>query len=147
MAYSFTAREYGWTESSEFGVIAKLFADEVESGYRSSDEDENPFARHGPVLEPDPEEITIQRDFWNSCAIGFILDYRKFSVNHLQHIINDAWHLRGTVSIVGRDSHFYLLHFEHIEDLNHTCNEGPWAVDGALFILEKWCPNLVLNSL
>lgn len=48
---------------------------------------------------------------------------------------------------MGRDSHFYLLHFEHIEDLNHTCNEGPWAVDGALFILEKWCPNLVLNSL
>lgn len=83
MAYSFTAREYGWTESSESGVIAKLFADEVESDYRSSDEDENPFARHGPVLVPDPEEITIQRDFWNSCAIGFILDYRKFSVNHL----------------------------------------------------------------
>lgn len=124
-----------------------MFADEVESNYRSSDEDEVPFARHGPVLEPDPEEITIQRYFWSSCAIGFILDYIKFSVSHLQHIINAAWRIRGAVSIVGRDSHFHLLHFEYIEHLNHTCNEGPWAVDGALFVLEKWQPNLVLNRL
>lgn len=35
-----------------------------------------------------------------------------------------------------------------MEDLNHICNEGPWAVDGALFfVLEKWRPNLVLNRI
>ena len=34
-----------------------------------------------------------------------------------------------------------------MEDLNHTCNEGPWAIDGAFFVLEKWRPNLVLNRL
>ena len=27
------------------------------------------------------------------------------------------------------------------------CNEGPWVVDGALLILEKWRPNLVFNKL
>ena len=34
-----------------------------------------------------------------------------------------------------------------IEDLNNACKEGSWAVDGALLILEKWKPNLVLNRL
>ena len=35
-----------------------------------------------------------------------------------------------------------------MEDLNHICNEGPWAVDGALFfVLEKWRPSLVLNRI
>lgn len=27
------------------------------------------------------------------------------------------------------------------------CKEGPWAVDGALLVLEKWRPNLALNRL
>ena len=68
-----------------------------------------PFARHGPLVHSDLEETTIQRDFWNLCAIGFILDYRKFSVRHLQHIIDNAWRIRGKVSVVGRESYFYIL--------------------------------------
>lgn len=27
------------------------------------------------------------------------------------------------------------------------CAEGPWAIDGALLVLEKWRPNLVINGL
>ena len=27
------------------------------------------------------------------------------------------------------------------------CSEGPWSVDGALLILEKWRPNLVISNL
>ena len=51
------------------------------------------------------------------------------------------------VSIIGRDLFFYILHFEILEELNHFCFEGPWAVDGALLILEKWLPNLVVSRL
>ena len=69
--------------------------------------------------------------------MGFILDYRKFSVTHLQRVIDFAWSIRGSVMVVGRDSFFYLLHSEHMEDLDHMCKEGPWAIDGALLILEK----------
>ena len=79
--------------------------------------------------------------------MGFILDYRKFSVTHLQQVINFAWSIKGSVKVVGRDSFFYLLHFEQMADLDHMCNEGPWAVDGALLILEKLRPNLVFNKL
>ncbi|KAF3971123.1 hypothetical protein CMV_005251 [Castanea mollissima] len=36
-----------------------------------------------------------------------------------------------------------------IDNLSTPCkkNEGPWAVDGALLVLEKWRPNLVLGNL
>lgn len=105
------------------------------------------IARHGPLLEADTEELTNQCEFWGHCAIGFILDYRRFSVSHLQHLISVAWRIRGAVNIVGRDSSFYILHFEFLEDLNHMCSEGPWSVDGALLILEKWRPNLVVSNL
>lgn len=80
------------------------------------------------------------------CAIGFILDYRKFSVQHLQHIVSHAWRIRGTVFVLGRDSYFYIFHFEFLEDLVHICNEGPWAVDGALLVLKRWRLNRVLSS-
>ena len=48
---------------------------------------------------------------------------------------------------MGRESYFYIVHFEHTKDLNHICNEGPWSVEVALFVLEKWRPNLVINKL
>lgn len=147
MADPVNIREYGWTQSSNSDVSAKLFAEEVESEYRSNEEDKVPFARHGPIVEANPEELANQREFWNSCAIGFILDYRKFSISHLQHILNAAWRLRGSVTIVGRDFYFYLLHFDLIEDLNDVCTDSPWAVDGALFVMERWRSNLVLERL
>ena len=77
-----------------------MVTDEVESDLYSSDDEDIPFARHGPVIEPNHKEVTIQRDFWGLCAIGFILNYRKFFVNHLQQIINVAWRIRGNVTII-----------------------------------------------
>ena len=47
-----------------------------------------------------------------------------------------------------RESYFYIVHFEHTKDLNHICSsKGPWSVEGALFVLEKWRPNLIINRL
>lgn len=135
------------TDSSDSDFSDDLYAEEQQSDLLSSEDDEVPFASHGPLVHPDPEEVAIQRNFWNLCAIGFILDYRKFSVSHLQHIIDNAGRTRGKVSVVGRESCFYVLHFEFKEDLLHICNEGPWAVFGALLVLERWKPNLVLSHL
>lgn len=122
----FTVREFGWTESSGSDISNDPSDEETESDMLSNEGDGMPFARYGPIIEAGPEEVNMQRDFWSLCAIGFILDYRKFSVPHLQHIINPAWRIRGSVTVIGRESHFYLLHFELMDDLNHICNEGPW---------------------
>ena len=40
-----------------------------------------------------------------------------------------------------------MIHFDNVEDLEHMCSEGPWSVDGALLVLEKWRPNLVMSKL
>ena len=71
----------------------------------------------------------------------------NFSVAYLQHLICSAWCLQGTIIVVGRDSLFYMIHFDDVEDLEHMCSEGPWFVDGALLVLEKWRPNLVMSKL
>lgn len=79
--------------------------------------------------------------------MGFILDYRKFSVHYLQQVINYAWRVKGAVKIVGQDSFFNLIYFDRMDDLEHMCKEGPWAVDGALLVLEKWRLDLALYRL
>ena len=107
--------------------------EEFDASSQESKGSEVPFARHGPVLEANVKNLHIKRDFWSHCAIGLILDYRKFSVHHLQQIINSAWRIRGVVSIIRRDSFFYLIHFEVLKDLNHFFLKRPWAVDGALW--------------
>ena len=98
-------------------------------------------------VEPDLEDLVVQRDFWSSCIIVFLLDYRKFSVSRLQHLINFAWRIRRAISIVGRELYFYIFYFEFLEDLMHIYTEGPWEVDGALLVLEQWRPNLVIRNL
>ena len=44
-------------------LLMTLFADEVDSDFQSSEEDEVPFARHGPLLEADTEELSMHREF------------------------------------------------------------------------------------
>uniref|UniRef100_A0A2N9G6B4 CCHC-type domain-containing protein n=1 Tax=Fagus sylvatica TaxID=28930 RepID=A0A2N9G6B4_FAGSY len=64
-----------------------------------------------------------------ACTAWLDMDqyYRKFSVRHLQHIIDSAWRVRGNVTVVGRDSYYYILHFDVPDDLVYICDEGPWA--------------------
>lgn len=40
-----------------------LFIEEQDSDLLSSDDDEVPFARHGPTVETDPAHLALQRDF------------------------------------------------------------------------------------
>ncbi len=48
---------------------------------------------------------------------------------------------------VGRDSHYYILHFDVLDDLLYAYGEGSWAFDSALLVLERWRDNLVINGL
>lgn len=57
------AREFGWTDSNDSDFSIDPFAEDQESDWLSSEEEEVPFARHGPLVHPNPEEIEIQRDF------------------------------------------------------------------------------------
>ena len=66
-----------------------MATEELESDVLSSDDDESPLqdmALESTLIL----KITVQCDFWSHYAIGFLLDYQKFSVSYLQHIINIA---------------------------------------------------------
>lgn len=98
-------RDVEWTDSSDSDINSDLLDKELESDLLPSDEDEVPFARHGPVVEPDSEDVVAQKEFWNHCAIGFRLDYRKFSVPRLQQLINSTkgpWAVDGTLLVLER---------------------------------------------
>ena len=135
------------SKSSGSEVSSGPFIEKSDLDSLGSEVNDAPFARHGPILEADPENVDMQRGFWRHCAFGFILDYRKFSIAYLQQLINSAWRLKGVATVVGRDLFFYLIHFEKSEHLEDMCAEGLWVVDGALLVLEKLRPNLVVNSL
>ena len=58
-------REVSWTDSSSSDISSDLSVEELEFDLLPSEEDEVPFARHGPVVEPDFEDLATQRDFWS----------------------------------------------------------------------------------
>ena len=86
-------RDFAWTESGGSDASADPFADESDWSSQNSDDLDAPFASNGPLLEADPDSVHMQRLFWSQCAMGFVLDYRKFSVAYLQHLIRSAWSL------------------------------------------------------
>ena len=149
-------REFGWTDSSESDQSEEVYDGDLDME-ESSDEDLDlhaPLARHGPIIRANPSDLAIQREYWHLCAIAFLLDYKKFSVAHLQHTINNAWRIRGNVNVVGRDSRYFILHFDVLDDLLYICGEGPWAVDSALLVTEMetqpchpWAPAQLCLSL
>ena len=86
----FAACNFGWSKSSGSEVSSGPLIEESKSDSLGSEDDEAPFARHGPVLEADHENVDMQREFWSHFAFGFVLDYRKFSIAYLQQLINSA---------------------------------------------------------
>ena len=69
-------KEYVWTESSDSDINLDHFVDDSESDSRTSVDFEVPFTRHRPIIEVDPNDLSIQRNFWvivllaSLCAIG-----------------------------------------------------------------------------
>ncbi len=120
-------REFGWTDSSDSAASEEEYDGDLDMEDSSSSELDlhAPLARHGPIIRANPKDLSIQREYWNMCAIAFLLDYQKFSINHLQHLIYVAWHIRGQVTVIGRDLYYFILHFDVLDDLLHICGEGP----------------------
>ena len=127
-------RDFAWTESSGSDSSAEPFTDDSDRSSQISDDLDALFARHGPLLEADPDSVHMQRLFWRQCAMGFILDYRKFSVAYLQCLIRSAWRLQGEITVVGRDSFFYVI-ILHSWMIWSTCVR---RVPGPLMV-HCWC--------
>ena len=56
----FPAREFGWIESNGSEISVGLFVEESDASSQASEGSETPFARHGPVLKVDAENLHTQ---------------------------------------------------------------------------------------
>ena len=75
------------------------------------------------------------------------MDVRRFSVRTIQRIINNAWRVKDSVTMVGRANNNYILHFNDSRDQVFIWQHGLWPVDGALMAMDVWRPNTVLGEI
>lgn len=140
-------REIGWTDSSD--SEAGSDHEEAHDAAHAANPREPPTHRPSrvPVVEFDHQVIDMNRNFWNRCLIGVLIDRREFSTRHMQAIINTYWRLQGNVRVVGRDDRRYIIHFQRMEDLIFIHQNGPWSVQGGLLATVVWEPNMIIRSL
>lgn len=77
MASNVQDREFGWTESSESDQSLEEYDGDLDMA-ESFDDDldlHSLLARHGLVLQAIAENLDNQREYWQMCAIAFLLDY------------------------------------------------------------------------
>ncbi|KAI7998068.1 Uncharacterized protein LOK49_LG10G02488 [Camellia lanceoleosa] len=61
--------------------------------------------------------------------------------------VNDLWHLEGSVHVYGRSKNHYVFLFERVGDMHRIVDNGPYAIQGVLLIVDYWKPDWVLDRL
>lgn len=56
----------------------------------------------------------------------------------MQQLVDELWHTRAPVRVIGRHDYLYLFRFASDRDLNHAYLRGPWSMIGGLLVLELW---------
>ncbi|KAI9122659.1 hypothetical protein K1719_006499 [Acacia pycnantha] len=79
------------------------------------------------------------------CAFAFILERKIWSKSELQHELNQAWKLQGTVSVRGRSKHRFLLHFQDDQDHEYMTRMGPWSINNSLLIVSEFQRDVILE--
>lgn len=64
----------------------------------------------------------------------------------MHEIIQKAWKLQGSVRVRGKARANYVYEFDNVEDMQFLVDEGPWAIQNKLLVMEFWTPNLVLSE-
>ncbi|KAI7995772.1 Uncharacterized protein LOK49_LG11G00670 [Camellia lanceoleosa] len=61
--------------------------------------------------------------------------------------INDIWNLERAVFVYGRSKDFFLFFFEHEQDMHRIAEKRPYAIDGALLVVDYWKPDMIMEHL
>ncbi|KAH7856738.1 hypothetical protein Vadar_004937 [Vaccinium darrowii] len=105
-------------------------------------------SRFGPeVYEPSLPSIHREREKYFGCLVGFLQDYRNISILNMQDVIDEHWHLEGSVTVLKRAGPFYILKTTSLADRDDLLHAGPWNIHGALLLLQPWVPDVPLNRL
>lgn len=139
------AREVSWPDSVHQHVPTRY--NSFSDGFDSSDgEPDFVIPRQGPHLFFDTESIAFLRINWKSTLVGALIDNKPIPSNRMQDTIQKAWKLQGNVTVRGKSKSNYVFEFENVEDMQCLIDEGPWAVQNKLLVLDYWTPNLILDE-
>ncbi|KAI7995471.1 hypothetical protein LOK49_LG11G00655 [Camellia lanceoleosa] len=61
--------------------------------------------------------------------------------------INDIWNLERVVFVYGRSKDFFLFFFEHEQDMHRIAKNRPYAINGALLVVDYWKPDMIMEHL
>ncbi|CAI9107047.1 OLC1v1006319C1 [Oldenlandia corymbosa var. corymbosa] len=76
---------------------------------------------------------------YQHCLIGFLLDDRSFSLDYMQQYIRTHWGLPARV--IHRDRNCFYIKLDSAEHCAIVLYNGPYAIDGALFVVGRWQTN------
>ncbi|OMP08983.1 hypothetical protein COLO4_05928 [Corchorus olitorius] len=102
--------------------------------------------RRSHVYSFSSEQLEERRNEGYECLVGFLLDYRRFSTDFVQRYINREWELRGNATVIGREGNRFLIHYDREIDRIVGVIANPWAIDGAIIVLQPWNPNVLLSQ-
>ncbi|KAI8031189.1 hypothetical protein LOK49_LG01G01379 [Camellia lanceoleosa] len=98
-------------------------------------------------MELDDSTWQLEHYELERCLIGYVADVRRFGSYLMQMHVNDLWHLEGAVHVYGRSKNFFVFLFERVGDMHRIVDNGPYAIQGALLVVDYWKPELVLDRL
>ncbi|OMO70809.1 hypothetical protein COLO4_28482 [Corchorus olitorius] len=137
-------RECSWTDSD---TSSNESGDSAQSRYGL-----NPAPipelrrRRSHVYSFSSEQLEERRNEGYECLVGFLLDYRRFSTDFVQRYINREWELRGNATVIGREGNKFLIHYDREIDRRVGVIANPWAIGGAIIVLQRWNPNVQLSQ-
>ncbi|KAI8025792.1 Uncharacterized protein LOK49_LG02G00819 [Camellia lanceoleosa] len=140
--------EDGWTDSSGTEVGCE-FSEERWSlrPHQVFHPPSNHHFRSGLSMELADSTWQLEQHELECCLIGYVADVHRFGSYLMQMHVNDLWNLEGAVHVYGRSKNHYVFLFEHIGDMHRIAENGSYALQGALLIVDYWKPNLVLDRL
>ncbi|GMQ06130.1 hypothetical protein CsSME_00050837 [Camellia sinensis var. sinensis] len=141
-------REGGWTDSSGTDIGSEY--SEERRNLRPNQVFHPPLHHHfrsGLSMDLDDSTWQLEHHELSRCLIGYVADVRRFGSYLMQMHVNDLWHLEGSVYVYGRSKNHYVFLFERVGDMHRIVDNGPYAIQGALLIVDYWKPDLVLDGL
>ncbi|KAI8029237.1 hypothetical protein LOK49_LG01G00590 [Camellia lanceoleosa] len=141
-------REDRWTNSSGTEV-----GSEYSKERRSLRPDQvfHPSSHHHFLsdlsMELDDSTWQLKQHELERCLIGYVVDVRRFGSYLMQIHVNDLWNLEGSVHVYGRSKNHFVFLFERMGDMDCVADNGPYALEWALLIVDYWKPDLVLDRL
>lgn len=100
-----------------------------------------------PPRNPNPAVSNHLRSNFSFCIVAALIDVHSFPVFRLHERLRSIWLLKDPFNVDCTIGGHYLLCFRALEDLDYVVDNGPWAINNSLLVLERWHVGINLRNL